>query len=84
MGFKAFSDDRSQTEIDELTIENNGDRLALYGSIAITCDQLGLQHAKALLKVLQDSIEYLEKQDLPEKIQNNGDAEELDNPFWQN
>lgn len=85
MSFKAFADDTSQSTIDELTLENQGDRVSIYGSVQISCDQIGLDHARQLLIVLQDAVQYLEQQeDLPAKLSPPDEGEEVDNPFWQN
>lgn len=84
MTFQAFSDHISSSEIDNLTLENQGNRLSIYGSLQITCDQQGLAHAQQLQAVLTQAIHYLQQQDLPEKIDQPDDSEEIDNPFWQN
>lgn len=82
--FRPFSDSITSTELDKLTIENQGERMSIYGSLQITADQQGLVLAKALQKLLDDTVNYLEQQDLPEHITNDeDDGEEVDNPFWQ-
>lgn len=84
MPFKAFADEVSQTMIDELTIENQGDRVSIYGSIQITLDQIGLKHARQLQKLLTEAVSYLEQHsDLPEHLAPPEAAEEVANPFWQ-
>ncbi len=82
--FRPFADSMMSTEIDNLTIENQGERISIYGSLQITADQQGLAFAKALQELLDDTVKYLEQQDLPEHLTNDeDDDEEVDNPFWQ-
>jgi hypothetical protein len=44
----AFADNAASIAIDKLTIENGMKQLSLYGSLDITRDKVGLQHALAL------------------------------------
>jgi hypothetical protein len=81
--FCPFADSTSSFQLDELTFENQGERMSIYGSVQITLDQQGLKLAKALQQILNATVDYLEQQDLPERITPPDDAEELDNPFWQ-
>lgn len=82
LNFKAFADASSSSQIDQLSLENQGDRLSLYGSLQISCDQQGLQRAKQLQQVITDAIAYLEAQpQLADKIRQNTQIEEIDNPF---
>ena len=81
INFEAFADATSSCQIEQLTLENQGDRLSLYGSLQITCDQQGLHYAQALQQVLAEAIAYLHKQPLPEKIQCKPTSEAVDNPF---
>ncbi|KAA8733936.1 hypothetical protein F4V57_06955 [Acinetobacter qingfengensis] len=67
--------------IDQMTVENQGERISLYGSLQICCDQQGLANAKQLQHILADAIAYLEQQNLPEKLIYPNDAEEIENPF---
>lgn len=86
MTFKAFKDETASYNIDELTLENQHERLSIYGSIQICCDQQGLKHAKELITILNDAVTYLEQQkDLPQKVETlkEDQAEEVENPFWQ-
>ena len=84
MAFKAFEDDHSQVMLDELTLENQGDRVSIYGSIQITRDKVGLEQARQLLSVLQQMVDVLETEDLPDQLPESNDGDEVDNPFWQN
>ncbi|OUY09077.1 hypothetical protein [Acinetobacter populi] len=83
MDFKPFKDATASITIDNLTLENQGERLSIYGSLQITRDQQGLRDAKQLQQILNETVHYLEQQTLPEKLTPPEDAEEIDNPFWQ-
>jgi hypothetical protein len=76
--FLPFSD--QALKIDELSIESSEDQVALYGDINITRDKAGLQKALELKAVLEATIEALQKEDLPEKIEMKP-IEKVDNPF---
>ena len=83
MDFKPFQNHTQSIAIDELTIENQGERLSIYGSLQIHQDQHGLAHAKALLTILKQTVATLESQTLAVKIkQNHDDVEVVKNPFW--
>ena len=76
ISFKPFADDVSQSTLDELTFENQGDAISIYGSIQITADQQGLAYAKQLARIANEAITYLEQQDLPENIAKQNDEDE--------
>jgi hypothetical protein len=54
-----FADDAASVAIDTLTIENARDCLSLYGSLDITRDKAGLQHALALKAILDRAVRAL-------------------------
>jgi hypothetical protein len=54
-----FADDKS-TAVGGLTVENAPDKVVLYGSLELTCDQAGLQHAQALRSLLDAVIQALQ------------------------
>lgn len=62
LNFKPFEDDVSQSVLDELTFENQGDCVSIYGSIQITADQQGLAYAKQLARIANEAVAYLEQQ----------------------
>ena len=74
--FKPFADDVSQSMLNELTFENQGDAVSIYGSLQITADKQGLDNAKQLAKVINEAIAYLEQQELPENIAQQNDEDE--------
>ena len=81
MTFLAFADDCSAYTLDNLTFENNADRLAIYGDIQIQRDQQGLQQLLALQSLINQAIMALQADEalpeqLPASIHN-----EINNPF---
>jgi hypothetical protein len=61
--------EKNSLSIGDLTIEDNTDRVSLYGSLNLSRDQLGLKQAKALRDILDQVISSLEAQkDLPEQL----------------
>lgn len=81
MSFKAFADTTASFAIDNLTFENNDDRVSIYGSINIGRDQQGLTQAKELQVIINGLVAYLEQQqDLPQQIETLA-AKEVSNPF---
>jgi hypothetical protein len=79
--FKPFENGTESHSIHDLTLENDLDRVSIYGNLQISKDQAGLKAAKALKQYLDAIVENLEKQtDLPEKIETQA-INEIDNPF---
>ena len=77
---KPFQDEITSLMLDELTIENRLDRVAIYGSLQITKDQSGLAHARELKQILCDIVAALEETDLPEQISLRP-TDSVENPF---
>lgn len=76
-----FQNESETLQIGELTIENRTDQLELYGSLAITRDQAGLQQALRLKALLDAAVLYLQNEkDLPEQVFFRA-SENVDNPF---
>ncbi len=69
MSFHAFKDNTASVDIGSLTLENNAERVSIYGSLNIGRDQQGLQHARQLQAILNEMVSVLEQQDLPEQIE---------------
>ena len=79
--FKPFENDTESHAIHDLTLENQCDRVNIYGNLQISHDQEGLKTAKALQAFLNDLVKTLESEtNLPEKIQIQN-AKEIENPF---
>lgn len=72
--FMAYEKETDSFLIDNLTVENRLDRISLHGSVEITKDIEGLEHALKLKRVIDASIEALKRdKQLPERIQANTD-----------
>jgi hypothetical protein len=79
--FKAFENGSESDAIHDLTLENDVDRVSIYGNLQIHKDQAGLAAAKKLQALLNDIVAQLEAEDdLPEKLQR-PDSDEVENPF---
>ena len=81
MTFLAFADDCSSYTLDNLTFENNADRLSVYGDMQIQRDQQGLQQVLALQSLINQAVIALQADDtLPEQLPA-AKHTEIDNPF---
>ncbi len=79
---KPFANESESIGIDELTIENRLDRVSIYGSIDLTRDKAGLDHARTLRALLDKVVKTLEaEKSLPDKIPPPEKPEEVKNPF---
>ena len=79
--FKAFENGTESHAIHDLTIENDVDRVNIYGNLQITKDQAGLKAALALQAIMNQLVQQRQSEsDLPEHIQNN-ESDEIENPF---
>ena len=79
--FKPFENGTESHSIHDLTLENDLDRVSVYGNLQIGKDQAGLEAANALQHNLNEIVTYLENQtDLPAQIENQDDNE-IENPF---
>lgn len=78
--FRPFQNEEQSFNIGDLTIENRLDRIEVYGSVQITRDKTGLEHAKALKKLLDAIVSVLESAPLPDAITIKP-AEVVENPF---
>lgn len=75
----AVNEDQS-IQIDDLTIENNGDRFSIYGSANIQFDKKGLFWAKELQGLLEKMVNQLEGMELPDELPFKDDSD-VENPF---
>ena len=79
--FKPFENDTESQAIHDLTLENQCDRVNIYGNLQIGKDQAGLAAAKALQAYLNAIVAKLETEaELPEQIINAA-TQEVENPF---
>ena len=76
-----YANEEDVIHIGELDIENRLDRISMHGSVDITKDQQGLEHAFALKRQIDTIVEYLKKQVLPNKIIIENVAKDISNPF---
>ncbi len=83
MSFQAFKDNSASMDIGGLTLENNEERVSIYGSLNIGRDQQGLQQARQLQGILAEMVNYLEQQDLPAQIET-FTPKAVKNPFLDN
>lgn len=79
--FKPFVSGDESHSIHDLTLENDVDRINLYGNLQITKDQAGLASAKALQAYLNDIVLALEQEnELATQIAIQTENE-IENPF---
>ena len=82
INFSPFKNESDAVTLGNLKVENREDRVAIYGSLAITRDRAGLAAAKALQSLLEAIIKELEAgHDLPVRIAEAEPAEKVKNPF---
>ena len=80
--FKPFADDSASLSINELTVENGTDKIAVYGSLDVTRDKEGLKKARALKGLADAIVKALEQdKDLPEKVGPEEPTQQVKNPF---
>ena len=80
--FSPFQNESDAITLGDLKIENREDRIAVYGSLAITRDRGGLASAKALKAILESIIKELEgEHDLPMRIAAAESPVKAKNPF---
>ncbi|SPL70234.1 hypothetical protein [Acinetobacter stercoris] len=79
--FKPFEKGDESSSIYDLTLENQLDRINIYGNLQITKDQQGLKTAEALQVFINDVVKALQSEaNLPERIQQQN-IKEIENPF---
>lgn len=79
--FKPFQQGTESHSIHDLTLENDLDRINVYGNLQIGKDQAGLAAAKALQAYFNEIVSVLEQEkDLPEQLPTASETE-VENPF---
>jgi hypothetical protein len=79
---KPFANESESLGIGDLTIENRTDRVSVYGSLDLTRDKKGLEHARALRALLDSVVGALEAEKaLPDKVAPPEAPETVKNPF---
>lgn len=67
---KPFASDTESLQVDELTVENQTDRVSIYGSLIITRDKAGLARAREAKAVLDAVVAALESEKgLPDQVE---------------
>ncbi|MEZ0171156.1 hypothetical protein [Microvirga sp. TS319] len=80
--FQPFSNDSASLNINDLTVENGTDKVAIYGSLDLTRDKEGLQNARALKGLVDAVVKALSQdKDLPDKVQPDEPTQQVKNPF---
>ena len=82
MSFRPYADEAAALQIGDLTIENRVDRVALFGSLDLTHDKVGLQQARVLRDLLAAVVAELERPgtELPEATKT-ASTDTVKNPF---
>lgn len=63
-----YKNEEETFQIDQLTIENRMDRIQFYGSVELTRDKVGLERARCLKMLLDQVVEALSSENLPETV----------------
>jgi len=80
--FTPFANEADSVGIGDLTIENRLDRVSIYGSLDLTRDKQGLEHARALKALLDSIVRVLEAdKKLPDKLPPPKAPGRVKNPF---
>lgn len=70
--FMAYENESDSFRIDNLSVENHPDHISLFGSLDITKDAKGLEHALKLKRIIDASIDALKRdKNLPDTIGTN-------------
>lgn len=79
--FMPFQNESDTFNMDKLTLENRMDRISIYGSLDITKDKAGLEHALLLKRLIDSAIDELKRdKQLPDHISLK-EADIVENPF---
>lgn len=83
MTITPFANEAASTTIGDLTIENQLDRVPLYGSLDLTRDRQGLEDARRLRALLEAVVTVLEGEGdrLPDKGRSKPNVTQVRNPF---
>lgn len=65
----AAFDNNLSLSIEDLTVENSEDKIAIYGDLDITRDKDGLEKLNKLISILNEAKKQLEAENLPDKIE---------------
>lgn len=85
--FQPFLDDDKSVGMQDLTLENQGEQVNLYGSATFTIDRQSLELAEDLSKIFNDMVSYLKQHnaqniDLSQTLaEQQANVSEVANPF---
>jgi len=80
--FQPFADDTASLSINDLTIENGTDKIAVYGSLEVTRDKEGLDKARSLKNLMNSIVRALEREkELPDQVGPVEATQPVKNPF---
>lgn len=90
--FKPYENDSQSQQIGELIIENQTDKVTIYGDIDIAYTQQGLIQAKQLQQLINDIVMAIEQGNADNKLiedtqgsqikhENSDDNGKINNPF---
>ena len=78
---KPFADDAASLQFGGLTVENGTLSIALYGNLRITRDKVGLSLARQMKVLLDQIVDGLETDSLPDRIPAPVKPTTVKNPF---
>lgn len=82
-----FANNHQSMQIGNLVIENQTDKITIYGDIDITANEVGFAQAKQLHELTSSLLNYFEKTDEYSKFDEQSKSkddrqdENIDNPF---
>ena len=82
-----FANDHQSMQIGELTIENQTDKIIIYGDIDLYLNEIGFEQAKQLNELTKMILQHFEKinqyteSDEMSKIKHDRTDTTIDNPF---
>jgi hypothetical protein len=77
---RPFENEEESLQIGDLTVENRLDRISLYGNLDLTKDKAGLEKARQLKQLLDETVRALESVDLPDAVDSESPSH-VPNPF---
>lgn len=83
MTFDPYADEAATMCLGGLTVENRLDRVSLHGSLDLTRDRAGLEHARRLRELLDAAVAVLERdgEALPAQVATGEGTDTVRNPF---
>lgn len=81
--FKPFAATPQSTNLADLVIESDEEKIVIHGDLEIRPDKAGLGHARRLEAMLRDTVRNLETRDLPAESSSSDptSVQAVNNPF---